>query len=197
MTKRLPIDIPAIEHYYRIEEDGAVYSYARERYLKAVPNSAGYLHVCLHLYMPHKFFLVHRLVSAKYNGECPPNKEACHDDGNKWNNHYTNIIYKSHGDNVTQSYREHGRTHIYIARTAPLSFQTKQLMAEAKNKPVIATQGIYKVTYPSIEIAAKELLSYRKKIYRCIKDGLEFVSKKNNQQGIFLYFAPKPTLSPA
>ena len=196
MIKRLPIDIPAIEQFYRIEEDGAVFSLAKQRYLKAVPNSAGYLHVCLHLYMSQKWFLVHRLVAAKYNGECSPDKEACHNDGNKWNCHYTNIIYKSHGDNVTQSYHEHGRVFTYVPRTAPLSFQSKQLMAQAKNKPVIATQGIYKVTYPSIEIAAKELFSYRKKIYRCIKEGTEFINKKNNQRGIFLSFAPKPTLSP-
>jgi len=192
MKTRLPINITEIEKYYRIEEDGAVFSLVKDRYLRAVPNSAGYLHVCLHLYMKNKFFSVHRLVSAKYNGECPPNKEACHDDGNKQNNHYTNIIYRTHSENVLQSYSEHGRKAWMVGgHRSPHSFETKQLMAQKKNKPVLCICDGVEIIYPSIDIASKELLSYRKKIYRCIKEQIPFKDKNNPDKHIILSFAPR------
>lgn len=187
MVTRLPINIEEIEQHYRIEEDGAVFSLTKNRYLRAVPNSANYLHVCLHLYMPHKFFLVHRLVGAKYNGQCPSNMEACHDDGNKWNNHFSNIVYKTHSKNISQSYQEHGRA--YNARPrAPHAYETKQLMSEAKKKPVMLLYEGVESTFPSIEVATKELFTYRKKIYNCITYKTEFKDKHTGMHGALLSF---------
>jgi hypothetical protein len=190
MNKRLPIDISEIEKHYRIEEDGSVFSLSKQRYLRSVPNSAGYLHVCLHLYMPNKFFLVHRIVATKFNGPCPQNMEACHSDGNKWNNYFTNIVYKTHSNNILQSYQEHGR----LARgynklpTHPFSYETKQLMAEAKKKPVLFSHKGIDTTFPSIEIATKELNTYRKKAYLCITHNKEFNNKITGIYGAFLSF---------
>jgi hypothetical protein len=190
MITRLPINLEKIELFYRIEEDGSIYSIIKQRYLRAVPNKAGYLHVCLHLYMPHKFFLVHRLVAAKYNGQCPPELEACHNDGNKWNNHYSNIIYKTHSQNVHQSYDEHGRKHQYTPRIATVSFLTKQRMAEAKKKPVAFICDGVETIFPSIEDAAQNLNTYRKKIYNCITYNKLFSNKKDTSLRGFLSFAP-------
>src|SRR5674476_250488 len=103
-SKLLPIDIAAIEKYYLIGKNGSILTIRRGKYLKPILNSAGYLHVCLHLYIPNKFFLVHRLVAAKYLGQCPPDMEACHNSGNKLNNRASNIIYKTHSANIIQSY---------------------------------------------------------------------------------------------
>jgi hypothetical protein len=107
---RLPIDVIAIEKHYLIGKNGSILTIRRGRYLKPVLNSAGYLHVCLHLYIPNKFFLVHRLVAAKYLGQCPAGMEACHESGNKLNNNASNIIYKTHSANIIQSYKEHGHS---------------------------------------------------------------------------------------
>jgi hypothetical protein len=189
MNTRLPIDIPAIEQFYRIEEDGSVFSLSKQRYLRAVPNTAGYLHVCLHLYMPHKWFLIHRLCSTKYNGECPSTKEACHDDGDKYNNHYLNIVYKTHSENIKQSFEEHGREpNIGFRHTAPHSFAAKQLMAEAKKKAVMLSYDGTETIFPSIEVASQSLNTYRKKIYNCIKHHKEFFNKKDLSLGGVLSF---------
>jgi hypothetical protein len=191
---RLPIDIQEIEKHYRIEEDGAVFSLTKQRYLRAVPNKANYLHVCLHLYLPYKFFLVHRLVGAKYNGECPIDKEACHDDGNKWNNHHTNIVYRTHSENILQSYQEHGRKHpVWLSMPrSPLSFETKQKMADAKKKQVLYSFNGADITFTSIEDASQSLNTYRKKIYRCIHDQVDFKDKHNPSIGGTLSFVDTP-----
>jgi hypothetical protein len=93
---RLPIDVIAIEKHYLIGKNGSILTIRRGRYLKPVLNSAG--------------FLVHRLVAAKYLGQCPAGMEACHESGNKLNNNASNIIYKTHSANIIQSYKEHGHS---------------------------------------------------------------------------------------
>lgn len=188
MITRLPINIEEIEKHYRIDEDGTVFSLSRNRYLRSVPNKANYLHVCLHLYMSHKFFLVHRIVAAKYKGQCPPDKEACHNDGNKWNNHHSNIVYKTHSQNISQSYQEHGRIPNRLPR-ASLAYETKQLMSEAKKKPVRLLYEGVETIFPSMEIATKVLLTYRKKIYNCITHNTEFKDKASGIKGAILSFA--------
>jgi hypothetical protein len=169
MIQKLIIDIPTIEQFYRIEEDGAVFSLTRNRYLSSVPNRAGYLHVCLHLYKANTFFLVHRLVASKYIGQCPLKQETSHKDGNKLNNHYSNLEYLTHSQNILKSFRQHGRTGYWLGlQRPPLSYEAKQLMSNAKKKPVSYTLNGHNSIYDSIETAAKELNTYRKKIYNCI-----------------------------
>jgi len=169
MTQKLIIDIPTIEQFYRIEEDGAVFSLTKNRYLSSIHNTAGYIHVCLHLYKANTFFLVHRLIAAKYIGQCPPKHETSHKDGNKQNNHYSNLEYLTHSQNIIKSFREHNRTGYWLGlQKPPLSYETKQKMANAKKKPVRYTLNGHDSIYDSIDAAAKELNTYRKKIYNCI-----------------------------
>jgi hypothetical protein len=175
MTQKLIINIPAIEQFYRIEEDGAVFSLTKNRYLSSVPNKAGYLHVCLHLYKANTFFLVHRLVATKYIGQCPLKQETSHKDGNKVNNHYSNLEYLTHSQNMLKSFREHGRTGYWLGQQKPpFSYQTKQLMANEKKNPLLYEINGHDSIYESIEIAAKELNTYRKKIYLCITNNKPF-----------------------
>ena len=169
MKQKHIIDIPIIEQFYRIEEDGAVFSLTKNRYLSSIPNKAGYLHVCLHLYKANTFFLVHRLVAFKYIGQCPPEHETSHKDGNKLNNHYSNLEYLTHSQNILKSFREHGRTGYWFSQQRPpFSYETKQKMANAKKKSVRYTLNGHDSIYDSIDTAAKELNTYRKKIYNCI-----------------------------
>lgn len=164
--KRLPIDIKKIEKHYRIEEDGAVFSLTKGRYLKPTPNSANYLMVYLHLYLPH-WFTIHRLVYFKYVGVCPDHLEVGHVDGNKWNCHFSNLEAVSHGRNCLDSYRLHNRK-APIGNTHPPSIETKRLMALRKNKPVVSSDG---VEYISIAEAAKVLGISRKTVERSIGSG--------------------------
>jgi hypothetical protein len=166
MKPRLPINIGEIEKHYRIEEDGAVFSLSRNRYLKPTANTCGYYYVYLGKYMPH-WFAVHRLVYFKYIGVCPDNLEVAHKDGVKGNCHWGNLEAITHGRNCLDSYRKHNRVHPPGNHNSP-SWETKQLMALKKNKPIRDSLG---VEYKSIEEATERNGTYRRAIYRSLING--------------------------
>lgn len=158
------IDIQEIERHYRIEEDGAVWSHMKGRYLKPVRNSVGYFHVFIA--KPHLGWItVHRLVACKYIGQCPDGLETSHKDGLKENNHWTNLEYISHRDNVIRSYQGHGRVS-YGPVGHCHSWETKRVMALKKNKPVCASDGR---TWGSMQMCCDDLGVDRKAVYNAIR----------------------------
>jgi hypothetical protein len=176
MRPKRDIDITEIEKYYRIEEDGAIFSLRKQKYLKATFNTAGYLFVCITTPEESRFYSVHRIVATKYLGTCPPELETSHKDGNKLNNHYTNLEYLSHSENILKSYKEHGREpSMHTYRQLPVSYETKRKMSDAKKKSITYTLNGHDSIYDSIETAAKELNTYRKKIYTCITNDKPFL----------------------
>jgi hypothetical protein len=140
MAQRVKLDMGCIETHYRIEEDGAVWSYRLGRYL--CPTHSGgyydYYYVCLKD-AGMTWVSVHKLVASKYIGVCPDGCEISHKDGNKWDNHWINLEYITHRENVVKSYREHGR--VAIGNHKSPSWETKRLMAAAKKKMVVADTG--------------------------------------------------------
>ena len=171
MVKAKAIDLAEIEKYYTIEEDGSVFSKVKGRYMSQFANTAGYFYVSIPLYK-NGMFSAHRLVAAKYIGQCPIGKEVSHKDGNKRNNHYTNLEYLSHSENMLKSFREHGRV-IDPYERGPVSWETKQLMGLSKSKAVVDSNGN---KYRSIDEASKTFGISRRTIYRAIY-GLKAVKK--------------------
>ena len=159
-----PIDLAEVEKSYRIEEDGAIWSYRRNRYLKPFRNSVGYYYVYIAT-AGLGVMSVHRLVAAKYIGPCPRGLETSHKDGNQTNNHWTNLEYISHADNVKKSYREHGRRITYGMRGHIHSWEAKQVMALKKEKAVMSDDGR---RWDSIQKCADDLRVNRRTIYRSI-----------------------------
>lgn len=183
------IDIEKIERHYRIEEDGSIFSFRKQKYLKSSFNTAGYLFVCLTTDEKPRFFAVHRIVATKYLGECPPKLETSHKDGDKLNNHYTNLEYISHSANILKSYREHGREpseHLY--HKLPYSYETKRKIGDANKKEVLYINNGIETIFPSIADTAILLNSYSKKIYRCLHKNMEFTDKHHPENNGFLYF---------
>lgn len=83
---------------YNITEDGRVFNKEGQE-LKQFLNQAGYMTVSPYVNGRQQMFRVHRLVAIKYIGYKP--KHAInHKDGNKLNNHYTNLEYVSLQDNL-------------------------------------------------------------------------------------------------
>jgi hypothetical protein len=172
-------DLSLIEGYYRIEEDGRIWSYPSERHLALRFNNCGYVYVSLNAgyYGP---IGVHRLVAAKYIGVCPEGMEVSHKDGNKKNNHWSNLEYLTHSDNLRKSYEQHGRVSHWLGKKrGPLSIATRAKMSEAKKKAVVADTG---EVWPSIEDCALALGTYRKAVYGAIKDN------KKTKNGLRLQF---------
>lgn len=177
MPHRQHIDIPAIEQFYRIEDDGAIFSHRKHKYLKPTFNTAGYLYVAITLDTT-MYIAVHRLVATKYIGQCPPGLETSHKDGIKANNHYSNLEYLTHSQNILKSYQEHGRVSCANGwHRECFSDATKELMSNTKKKRIKFTFDGMEAIFPSIDDASQSLNTYRKKIYRCIKDNTPFTDK--------------------
>jgi len=194
MPPKRHIDLPTIEKYYRIDEDGAIFSYRKNKYLKPIFNTAGYLFVAIVTDDdPYRMIAVHRLVATKYVGECPPELETSHKDGNKMNNHYTNLEYLTHAKNILKSYQEHGRQPAYLSYPRkPFSDATKELMSNAKKKRVRHTVDGVEVIYDSIADTAQSLNTYIKLIYISIYKHKELKSLHNPDLRGFLSFVDTP-----
>jgi hypothetical protein len=185
------IDIQDLGKIYRIEEDGAIFSLRKNRYLKPFPNTVGYLYASVEMHHQRYVLAVHRIVATKYIGQPPQGKETSHKDGNKLNNHYTNLEYLTHSENVLKSFKEHGRIAamwMYQERP-PFSYETKMKMSNAKKKPVKATfPSGESIIYPSIEDACTELPTYRKAVYRAIYNKTPLNSAKTGLINVIVEF---------
>lgn len=156
------INIPEIEKYYIITEDGNVFSKIKNRYLKPNFNSSGYIIYYLKYANSPGWYLAHRLVAAKYIQTANQNCEINHKDRNKSNNHYSNLEYVTHSQNILKSFREQGRvqTHSNFKHTPEI----RKKMSEAKKKKVDAFIGETKVeSFNSIEDLITRFRIYRKK----------------------------------
>jgi hypothetical protein len=177
MRKAYYLDIDEIEKYYTITEDGMVWSKGKGRWLKPRINVCGYVFYSISLGVGDHALgaFAHTLVALKYIGKPPTDRhEISHEDDNKMNNHYSNLSWLTHSENILGSYAR-GRRGWWLGRNKPpFSLGTKLRMANAKKKPVRYTLNGHDSIFDSIETASKELGTYRKKIYSCIKEDKMF-----------------------
>ena len=94
--------IPGYDGYFEISEDGIIRSPRKERYNTWVDKD-GYLRIKL----KNKHYSIHQLVCWVFNGEKPgPEYQVNHKDGNRQNNHYTNLEWLTQRENIIHSMRE-------------------------------------------------------------------------------------------
>lgn len=68
-----------------------------------------------------KLVTIHRLVCEAFHGPPPKGKPYVnHDDGDKTNNHETNVYWSSHGDNVKHAYANGLNDHVIKLRVSDL-----------------------------------------------------------------------------
>ena len=182
------IDIAEVEKYYTIEEDGMIWSKTKNCYLHPTDNFSGYLYVSIRCPgLSFGMIAVHRLVASKYIGQCPPELETSHKDGNKHNNHYTNLEYITHSENIQKSYTEQGRVHP-IGNKHPPSVETKLKMANAKKKPIVFVSiDNERTIFPSVQDAATAINHTRATIWLCIHGGYPVFNKKRKIIGFLSY----------
>lgn len=129
------INIPELEKYYRIEEGGAIVNIKTGRAL-VHGTWNGYHYV---LISPlRQRIQVHKLVALKYLGY-PESMgyEVNHIDGDRGNNHVSNLEWVTHSENVKKSY-DLGRKSYWKGKAKwPHSEETKAKMAARKNKRVL------------------------------------------------------------
>lgn len=149
-------NVPNLLDQYLISEDGVVYSNIKHRYLKGTINNVGYQQYRLKLLDgSFKWFMAHRLVAFTYLPlpTDPKKIEINHKDGNRLNNHYSNLEWVTHSENQLKAYSDQGRCRWWLGkqRGTP-SAETKLLMANAKKKKVeVYRWEKYVNTYESVE----------------------------------------------
>jgi len=178
MRRAQALDINEIEKYYTITEDGMVWSKIKGRWMKPRMNIYGYVFYSIAKGIGDGGILgafAHTLVALKYIGSPPTAKhEIDHVDENKQNNHWTNLRWVTHSENILKSYERGRRGHWLGRNKAPFSLEHKMKMADAKKKRVVFIRGEEKVVFSSIEEASVGLGTYRKKIYSSIKENKTF-----------------------
>lgn len=175
--RNFEIDIDEIQKYYEITEDGRVYSKIKNRWLHPIRNNFGYTNYSINKGIPHSCFIsAHRLVAFKYLGP-PPNSsyEVDHKDHDKTNNHWSNLQWVTHAENIRRSFAENGREGYWKNKIKPSpDLLTRDKMSNAKKKTVIYEKDGIIQKFQSIDDAARELNTYRKRIYLSIKNSVIF-----------------------
>lgn len=172
----MAIDIREVEEYYTITEDGNVYSKVRKRWLKPAYNRCDYVFYYLSFGVPRPMWVfAHTLVALKYIGKPPTDKhEIDHLDSNRQNNHWSNLRWLTHSENIIESFRRGQRGATGRPKGFSHAFETRMKMADAKKKRVLFEGDGSRIMFESIGDAATGLNSYRKAIYLRIKDGKEY-----------------------
>ncbi len=121
---------------------------------------------------------VHRLVCELWHGEPTSDKPwVNHRDGNKANNHYTNLEWNSISDNIKHSFRT-------LGRDKPVGMLGRKHKESSKMKQSAQKQGhkhpkfkgwyvIHGVKYGSLQIAADAISQYPMFVSRKIANGAE------------------------
>ena len=93
--------------YYKISEDGKIWSNIYNRYLRYETDKDGYKDVRLVCNDgKRRCFKVHRLVAAMYNDNPNNYPIVMHKDNNKSNNHFKNLKWGTVKENTIQAYED-------------------------------------------------------------------------------------------
>lgn len=137
---------------YAIGEDGEVLSFHKGKItFRKRQFSKGYLQVNLRNSSGWKTFKVHFLVAQAFLGERPRGMVVDHKDGNKLNNHYSNLHYVTVRENVNN----------------PNTLPTNNWHRRGR-RVVAIKEGIEK-TFDSVTQAGRELGVGPGNVYNCLK----------------------------
>jgi len=167
---------------YTVTEDGRVFSHITWKFLKQNRNSAKYLQVWL---IPNesgkkgKWWRVHRLVAALFVPNPYNLPEVGHKDNIKDHNHYTNLCWTTHQDNMKNGRRADakpmpkGEAHwAYGTRAKTLTKKKMSLAKQGEGHPKFKGHYIYQgEKYNSFQHLANSINSYPMAVRRMFLKG--------------------------
>jgi hypothetical protein len=116
MEKEIWRNIPEYEDY-QVSNFGNVVSFKNKKYengfpMKVQEDRAGYIKIIVWKNGKQKTLKLHRIVCELFNDEAPEGKEYVnHIDGNKNNNHYSNLEWTSSSENTLHAYKNGLKNH--------------------------------------------------------------------------------------
>lgn len=102
------LDLDELKYDYLITEDGRVYATHLKKYLSPYDNGIGYLAVKLKMKNPYgkrRQFYLHRLVAIAYLPNPLGLPDVNHKDGDKSNNHISNLEWSTEKENLKHAYK--------------------------------------------------------------------------------------------
>ncbi len=136
---------------YIIHEDGRIWSCKTSRFLKYGLSKSGYHYVVLRVDGTSKCFDVHRLVALKFCKNPYNYTQVNHIDGNKLNNHYTNLEWCTQSQNMKHSF--------HIGLHKPLTYWTGKYGKDHNRSMKVDeydSVGLFVKSYESLSAIAKE-----------------------------------------
>lgn len=116
---------------YLIGPNGEVFSKISNRLLKTQIKKSGYVSVCISDdNKQEKHVLVHRLVAKAYVPNPDDKPQVNHKDGNKQNNHYSNLEWVYPSENQKHAYK------IGLNHFCETDYKNLKLLHQKRKKPV-------------------------------------------------------------
>lgn len=99
-------DVLGFEPFYKITEDGRLFSVRSNKFLSPKEDKDGYLEYCLCVNDIRTYKRAHRLVAEVFLPSADPiNNQVNHIDGDKKNNHYSNLEWVTSKENNCHAIR--------------------------------------------------------------------------------------------
>jgi|SaaInlStandDraft_6_1057023.scaffolds.fasta_scaffold131786_1 hypothetical protein len=99
------IDIVGYENQYAITDNGQIWSYKTNKFLKPTLSTSGYPAVNLHKDGTRQKGSIHRLVAQAYINNPESKLEVNHIDGDKLNNAISNLEWCTRKENVSHAHK--------------------------------------------------------------------------------------------
>lgn len=155
MANRRWKDIKGYEGYYKISDDGLVFSVRKNKVLKTSKTHYGYEFIVLYAHNTEKTHLIHRLVANEFIPN--PNNYPCvnHKDEIRNNNKVENLEWCTHKyNNNYGTYRErNSKSHINHSSIS--------------KKVICLKNGVFLKEYPSMREAERQTGIKNQNISKC------------------------------
>lgn len=146
-------DIDIENRKYAISDDGKVWSYRKNRFVKGYITKKGYLAIDT----GKKVLPVHRLVAEAFVPN-PYNKpQVNHKDSNKLNNHFHNLEWCTPKENITHAIRAGMHQSVKNRKLSP------EQVREIRSKYAVKENGYINLSreYGVSPMAIRDLVKYR------------------------------------
>ena len=143
------------DHRYAISENGTILSvcscgkgkdklWQDANRVKPKKDKDGYYVVCLCLGRKKRTIRIHQMVLLTFIGPCPDEMECRHLDGNRGNNHLSNLAWgtktENGNDRVLHETMPRGERHHKVKLTEESVMKIRTLAAEGKSQKSIAKE---------------------------------------------------------
>ncbi|MFF6569797.1 HNH endonuclease [Pseudomonas aeruginosa] len=98
-------EVVGYEGLYRVSEHGEVIGVIRKKIKKQFPNTSGYMSVGLCANGRQKNTTVHKIVALAFLDKAFESLEVNHIDGDKLNNHHSNLEWVTRLENLNHAKR--------------------------------------------------------------------------------------------